>query len=103
MDMEYNRENIEQLLEGKLQQALSDFGEKELKIIDVGVFPWHSEISVSFLFSEDSAAEDDIAAWPHFDYSKIFAGDWEQARELAKRMNEKWATNNDPILISVLH
>lgn len=97
MDMEYSRENIEQLLEGKLQEAVDNFGKKELRIIDIGVFPWHSEISVSFLFSEDSAEEDDIAAWPYFDYSKIFAGDWEQARELAKKMNEMWAINNDPI------
>ncbi len=73
MDMEYSRENIEQLLEGKLLEAVDNFGKKELRIIDVGVFPWHSEISVSFLFSEDSAEEDDIAAWPNADQLRQIA------------------------------
>lgn len=95
--MEYGIENIEQLLEEKLLEALIEFKEKELRIIDVSVFPWHSEISISFLFAEDTSEEDDIADWPYFDYSKIFEGGWDQAKDLAKRMNEIWIQDNDPI------
>ena len=94
--MEYSIESIEQLLAEKLSEALSEFREKEVRIIDIGVFPWHSEINVSFLFSEDSEEDDDIAAWPYFDYSKIFEGGWDQAKELAKKMNEIWLEDNDP-------
>ncbi|PSU86453.1 hypothetical protein C0W35_22290 [Photobacterium kishitanii] len=95
--MEYSIENIEQLLEEKLSEALSKFRGKELRIIDIGVFPWISEINISFLFSEDSEEEDDIAAWRYFDYSKIFEGGWDQAKELAMKMNEIWVEDNDPI------
>nr|WP_086939930.1 hypothetical protein [Thaumasiovibrio occultus] len=95
--MNYSIESIEQLLAEKLLEALAEFGGKELRIIDIGVFPWHSEISISFLFAQDSSDVDDIAAWPHFDYSKIFEGGWDKAKVLAKEMNEIWRKDNDPI------
>lgn len=95
--MEYCIETIEQLLEEKLSEALADFRDQELRIIDIGVFPWHSEISISFLFSEDSADEADIAAWPHFNYSRIFEGNWEKGRELGKIMNHMWLKDTDSI------
>lgn len=59
--MKYCIEKIESLLAERLNEALSEFKSKELNIIDIGVFPWHSKIELSFLFSSDDVFEDDIA------------------------------------------
>jgi hypothetical protein len=95
--MEYCIENIEIILEEKLKEALEEFKTKELRIIDVGVFPWHSEINLSFFFSNDTADEDDIAAWPNFNYSNIHEGGWDQAKEIATKMNGMWEKDCDAI------
>lgn len=97
--MEYCIEKIESILEKKLINAADDFGGRELKAIDIGVFPWHKKIELSFLFSEDSAEIDDIAAWPHYDYSKMNEGGWEDALDLANDIAEIWNEDKDAMPI----
>jgi hypothetical protein len=82
-------------LADKLKSALDEFGSRELKIIDIGVFPWHSKIEVSLLFTSEDAPVDDIAAWPNFDYSKMSEGGWKEAESIVREMNEEWEKDCD--------
>ncbi len=61
--LEYFRSNLERL------------SDKEIDLIDIGVFPWHSKIEVSFYESGDSASLDDIAAWKLYDFSSAVTSD----------------------------
>ncbi|BDM65676.1 hypothetical protein NFHSH190041_31280 [Shewanella sp. NFH-SH190041] len=99
--MTYCVEKIENILEKKLIDIANDFGDKELKAIDIGVFPWHETIELSLLFSEDNVEINDIAAWPYFNYSEMNEGGWDEAKELANNIAEIWEQNKDvfPILL----
>lgn len=55
---------------------------------------------MSFLFVEDDVEIDDIADWPHYDYSRMDEGGWTEAIELAKDIVVRWNQFHDvrPIL-----
>lgn len=92
--MKYCIENIETLLANKINEAYLEFGSKELKIIDIGAFPWHKSIELSFLFTEHDP-EDDIASWANYDYSGLTEGKWKEAEELASEMFSLFGDCND--------
>ena len=40
---------------------------RTLKILDVGIFPWHTSIELSVFYAGDDSGdsfEDDVASWP---------------------------------------
>ncbi|ACA85492.1 hypothetical protein [Shewanella woodyi] len=78
-----------------LQRAALEFQGRELLILDIGIFPWHSSIELSLLFSDDQCARDDIAAWPHYDYSKFSEGGWCSAQPVAKQLACEWEKTSD--------
>ena len=93
--MDYCIETIEELLKDKLFEAVLQFGSKELKKIDIGVFPWHSSIELSLYFTGDAADINDVASWPNFNYSKMSEGSWPEGKELAIIMNKEWEETTD--------
>ena len=95
--MDYCIETIEELLKDKLFEAVLHFGSKELKKVDIGVFPWHSTIELSLYFTENSADINDVASWPNFNFSKMSEGGWPEGKELAIIMNQEWEETTDAI------
>jgi len=93
--LEYSIDNIALLISEKLQEALAEFHSNELKLVDIGVFPWHSTIEISLLFSSDDAYEDDISDWPYYDYSKMSEGGWDRGKELTSEIKKIWDKNKD--------
>lgn len=65
---------IERALLDKLEGAIAEIGEREVQVLDAGVFPWHSSIELSFLLSSDKCDREFIADWPYYDYSKLNEG-----------------------------
>lgn len=99
--MKYCIKKIEGVLEKKILEAVNFFGDRELQMIDIGVFPWHKTIELSFLLSEDETEIDDVAAWPHYDHSKMSEGGWDDAIELANDIAEIWNQDRDAIPIFI--
>ena len=97
--MEYCIEQIESILERKLLEAANYFGDRKIRVIDIGVFPWHKKIELSLLFSDEDAEIDDIAGWPHYDFSKMSEGGWDEAQELASDIAEIWEQDHDALPI----
>ncbi len=98
--MQYNIDDIETLIANKLSEAITQFEEKEIKLIDIGVFPWHQSIEISLLFSDEIADVEDIASWEHYDFSKMSEGHWNEALTLADEMYHIWEKdcNIPPVL-----
>jgi hypothetical protein len=99
------QKSFERALEAKLSKALNEFGDKEVQRLDVGIFPWDALVEISFLFSEDvvndpslvaaDGEDDEVAAWPHYNYSRYAEGEWPEARETCEAMEDKWGENED--------
>ena len=93
-------ELLEEALIQKLKQAANEFSDSVVRVIDIGIFPWHSKIELSFLFEEEDCHIDDIAAWKYYDYSQISEGYWPEAKLAAIELNKIWnqSQNIDSIL-----
>ena len=86
---------MEKALVELLAKAAREFSGKELLALDIGIFPWSSSIEVSFLFSEDECDSEDIAAWPHYDYSEFNEGGWLQAKPIAEQLAKEWEKDSN--------
>ena len=93
------QQQLEMALVEILGNAAREFQGEELKVIDIGVFPWHSSIELSLLFTGDSCDVDDIAAWPNYDYSQFNEGGWESAVSVANALNQEWELEKDTEVI----
>lgn len=64
---------------------------RELRILDVGVFPWHSYIELSAFYTGDDESadcwEDDIASWPGYNFSEQQEGQWPEVEPATQAMN----------------
>jgi hypothetical protein len=78
------------VLAEKLSEAATEFALKPIRILDVGVFPWHTSMELSFLCEGDSADEGEIAAWPLYEFSKISEGKWEAVKPICSIFNKEW-------------
>ena len=67
---------------------------RELKILDVGIFPWHSSIELSAFYIGDNY-EDDIAAWPNYNFSHEEEGEWPEVEQICKSMNAQYLKNTE--------
>ncbi len=90
MDMDLWKRSLEVALSKKLLSESAAFRERKLLRLDVGVFPWHGWIELSFLFSDEQRSEQDIANWPHYNISGVQAGKWKEIEECRKLMAEEW-------------
>ncbi len=72
--MDYSIEKIEKALLEYFEKNRQPLSDKKIKLIDIGVFPWHAKVEISFYESGDSAAIDDIAAWSLYDYANMYEG-----------------------------
>ena len=93
--MEYSIEKIEKALFEYFEKNRQILSDKKIKIIDIGIFPWHAKVEVSFYESGDSAAIDDIAAWDLYDFANMYEGGWDSGLEVAKDLEREWAKDND--------
>ncbi len=61
----------------KLEEIDTD---RKLKILDVGIFPWHGLIELSTYYENDDTDGncyiDDIASWPAYNFSAQREGEW---------------------------
>ena len=93
--MDYSVEKIEKALLEYFVRNLQSLSDKKIKFIDIGVFPWHAKVEISFYESGDSAAIDDIAAWNLYDYGNMYEGGWDSGIEVAKDLEREWNIDND--------
>jgi hypothetical protein len=82
---------LEQALIKKLKQTANEFADRTFRVVDIGIFPWHSSIELSFLFEEDDDHIDDIAAWKYYDYSQMNEDSWPEAKVVAIDLNKIWS------------
>lgn len=72
---------------------------RELRILDVGVFPWHGSIELSAFYTGDESsedcAEDDVASWPSFNFSEQQEGSWPEIEPIAQSMNAAYEANSE--------
>ncbi|MGK7887913.1 MAG: hypothetical protein AB4042_01165 [Leptolyngbyaceae cyanobacterium] len=80
---------------------------RPLKLLDVGVFPWHSSIELSAFYvgddvgddlgnGSDDIAEADIAGWPHYNFSHQEDGQWPEVDDLCEAMGAVYAEAGEP-------
>ena len=93
--MEHWQKKLERALLDKLESAVAEIGNREVQVLDVGVFPWHSSIELSFLLSSDKCGRAFIADWPYYNYSKLNEGEWPAAKPVAEYINERWVQDCD--------
>ncbi|EGQ8512252.1 hypothetical protein P3594_07350 [Vibrio parahaemolyticus] len=93
--MEYCIKKIEKALLEYFRSNLERLSDKEIDLIDIGVFPWHSKIEVSFYESGDSASLDDIAAWELYDFSSMKEGHWNLGLDVAEDLSKEWDKSRD--------
>ena len=93
--MDYGIEKIEKALREYFERNWQLLSDKKIKLIDIGVFPWHAKVEISFYESGDSAAIDDIATWSLYDYANMYEGGWDSGMEVAKDLEREWNKDND--------
>ncbi|MGF1689599.1 hypothetical protein L4C36_23685 [Photobacterium japonica] len=90
---------IEKVLAIRLSQIFNDFDDRQLRAVDITVFPWYKKIEMSFLVSGDDASIEHVRAWEYFDYLGMSTGSWEDARVLANEVYVIWNQEKDPASI----
>jgi len=93
--MDYSIEKIEKALLEYFERNRQSLLDKKIKLIDIGVFPWHAKVEISFFESGGSAAIDDVAAWSLYDYANMYEGGWDSGIEVAKDLEREWKKDND--------
>lgn len=88
-------EEWKSLLEKAVLSKLSEIDStRPLKILDVGVFPWHTSIELSVFYIGDddcdACSEDDVASWPSYDFSSEAEGRWPEVEDLCTAMNAEY-------------
>ena len=86
MTLEEWKSLLEQAILVKLAEIDST---RTLKILDVGLFPWHASIELSAFYVGDDF-EDDIASWPSYNFSHGEEGRWPEVEDLCKAMNTEY-------------
>ena len=79
----------EKLKAAIIDQLISLENSNPIKIIDLGIFPWHAYIELSACFEGEGSGNsfyEDVASWPHYNFTKIQEGQWPDAEELANVM-----------------
>lgn len=74
----------------KLRAAKDIFSGELIQRLDIGIFPWHGTIELSALCAGDTCQIEDIADWPHYNFSAIEEGRWPEAAHVCNRMNACW-------------
>ena len=85
--------------------AIRDFHKSSLKgspvvAFDLGCFPWHGRIELSFLTAADLDADpglfdrSEIASWPHYDFVGV-TGLWPDGKELGQQMADLYSDTDD--------
>ena len=97
--MEIWQKTLEDILVKILTDAVSEFSTKEIKIIDIGIFPWHNYIELSFLFADDNCDSDDIASWKYYNYSQFNEGKWQEVETVIQELHKDWEKNNDIVTL----
>ena len=72
---------------------------RPIRILDVGIFPWHTSIELSFLCDGDTADPEDTADWPLYNFSNIYEGKWDAAKLVCEAMNAEWNRSHDIVFI----
>ena len=90
MNLEEWKTELEEAILVKLAELDSS---KTLKILDVGVFPWHTSIELSAFYvgdDSDDVSEDCIASWPNYNFSHQEDGKWPEVNNLCETMNVEY-------------
>ncbi len=70
---------------------------EEIQILDIGIFPWHGLIELSALYSSDlqkgGVYVDDIAGWPHYNFSANENSQWPEIGTMAEAMKTDYAND----------
>lgn len=85
--------------------AIRDFHKSRLKgspvvAFDLGCFPWHGRIELSFLTAADLDADpglidrSEIASWPHYDFVGV-TEPWPVGKELGQQMADLYHDADD--------
>jgi len=76
-----------------------------VRILDIGVFPWHESIELSLLCNGDDANGDDadegnIADWPLYNCACLQASEWGAAEPICSTLKQEWEKTRNilPIL-----
>ena len=86
MKIEEWKSFLEQAILVKLANIDSN---RPLKLLDVGVFPWHASIELSAFYVGDRS-EDDLASWPSYNFSHQEEGQWPEVESLCEVMNTEY-------------
>ncbi|KQV54017.1 hypothetical protein ASD07_05605 [Duganella sp. Root336D2] len=81
---------IEIAFVAKLKAAKVAFAGKSIRRLDIGIFPWHGTIELSALCVGDACQLEDIAGWPHYNFSAVQEGGWPEAADVCARMEACW-------------
>ena len=90
MALEEWKSSLEQAILVKLAEIDQN---RALKLLDVGVFPWHASIELSAFYvgdDSDDASEDCVASWPHYNFSHQEADRWPEVEDLCKAMDAEY-------------
>ena len=94
----------------KLRQASAEMQLRPIRIFDVGVFPWHESLELSFFCEGDEddeksggdrAYEDDVASWPLYNFSAMEEGEWQSAEPICAVLSTQWESQ-EPNLVPML-
>ena len=96
MTLEKWKSEFQQVIVSKLAEIDAA---RELRVLDVGIFPWHASIELSAFYTgdEESAdcAEDDVASWPSFNFSEQQEGSWPEVEPVAQSMNAAYEADSE--------
>ena len=95
--MDYDIDSIAEVVGSKLSLEANRFAGKTLRILNIGVFPWHQLVEVSFLFEGEEVDDLDVASWPNFSAFVRLPEmpKWTQGEELGIAMHQVWQEEND--------
>ena len=95
MALEEWKSSLEQAILVKLAEIDQN---RTLKLLDVGVFPWHTSIELSAFYigdDSDDAFEDDVASWPSYNFSHQEDGKWPEVEDLCEAMEAEYSKAGD--------
>jgi hypothetical protein len=85
---------LETAIKAKLSAEADAIRSWNPRRLDIGVFPWHGCIELSFQRVDESDLGGNIADWAHYDFSQFNEGRWPEAKALSEAMMKDWLDNH---------
>ena len=96
MNIKDFEEQLKKQVVGELKQFGRYFSSDEMEQFDLGCFPWHGTLEISFLTKVEPGLGEtsDVASWRLYNFTSTYSSNWPGIKEIGKWMQNEYDNKN---------